>query len=337
MRIGIVGAGFMGRLYANVLQHYPTANLVGVADLRPGFVETANDEFATNRYPDVESLLDEERLDGLIVATDEHSHRLPVVTALERGVGVLVEKPLATTIADGQAMIAAAERTGAVLLVGHLLRFDTRYALLQSAVRDGQVGRPQTLYARRWSQVGSPGRIGGRTSIVFFLGVHDFDFASWTVGSEVVRVVAEEKRGVQRARGHEIADAITALLTFADGTLATIDLNWLQPTGRPIGYDFRFEVFGDQGSASVVADFSGLSVIGEARTNWVETALWAELDGEVLGAIARETDHFVQCLAGEATPLISGADGLAAVQIALAVDEAAQTQQPVTLSPLTAS
>lgn len=334
MRIGIVGAGFMGRLYANVLRHHPTASLAGAADFRPGFVEQANDEFNTPRYADVESLLDNEQLDGLIVATDEHSHRQPVVAALERGVGVLVEKPLSTTIADGQAMIAAAERTGAVLLVGHLLRFDTRYALLQSAIRKGQIGQPQTLYARRWSQLGSPGRIGGRTSLSFFLGVHDFDFARWTVGSEVVRVVAEEKRGVHQANGHDIADAITAVLTFADGTLGTIDLNWLQPPGRPIGYDFRFEIFGDRGNASVVADYSGLSVTGEARSNWVETALWAELNGEVIGAIARETDHFVKCLAGQATPLISGADGLAAVQIALAVDEAARTQQAISLSPV---
>ncbi len=337
MRIGIVGAGFMGRLYANVLRHHPTATLAGVADFRPGFVEDANQEFETNRYADVESLLDGEALDGLIVATDEHSHREPVIAALDRGIGVLVEKPLSTNLADGQAMIAAAERSGAVLLVGHLLRFDTRYALLRSAVSRGDIGRPQTLYARRWSQRSSPGRIGGRTTLSFFLGVHDFDFARWTVGSEVVRVVAEEKRGVQQQLGYDIADAITALLTFADGTLATIDLNWLQPPGRPIGYDFRFEVFGDRGSASVVADYSGLSVIGEDRSNWVETALWAELDGEVLGAIARETDHFVQCLAGKATPLISGAEGLAAVQIALAVDEAARTQQAISLSPVVTS
>jgi predicted dehydrogenase len=116
-------------------------------------------------FAGTEDLLAAGPLDGLIVATVEDAHLAPCLAALERNVGVLVEKPLATTMPDGQAIVDAARHGGALLMVGHILRFDARYALLRDAVAAGEVGQPLTVYARRLNGKGAQRRLRGRCSL----------------------------------------------------------------------------------------------------------------------------------------------------------------------------
>jgi myo-inositol 2-dehydrogenase/D-chiro-inositol 1-dehydrogenase len=270
-------------------------------------------------------------LDGLIVATVEDAHRGPCLAAFERNVGVLVEKPLATTLEDGRAIVEAAARSNALLMVGHVLRFDARYVLLRDAVASGQIGDPLTAYARRLNGKGAQRRLHGRTSLPMFLGVHDYDIVRWTVGSEVTRVVAQERRGFLASQGYAVEDATTTLLTFANGAMATIELGWVLPDGHPTGFDQRLEVNGTIGRAELVGHYAGLAVQSDERETWPDTALWPTVHGRVGGALERETNHFIDCLRTGQTPLVTGEDGLIAVQIALAAEESARTNLPVTL------
>lgn len=332
-RIGVVGAGFMGRAYAQILAHHPLAELAGIADADLAVARRAADPLAVPAYGSTEELLAGGGLAGLIVATVEDAHLGPARAAFAAGAGVLVEKPLATTVADGQAMIDAAAAAGALLMVGHVLRFDARYALLRDEVRSGRLGEPLTVYARRLNGKAAQERLKGRSSLPLFLGVHDYDAVRWTLGSEVVRVVAQERRGFLRGEGYDVEDASVALLTFANGVLATVEEGWLLPDGHPTGFDQRLEVNGTSGRAELVGHYAGLAVMTDERETWPDTALWPTVHGRVAGALERQTGHFVECLRGGASPLVTGADGLAALRIALAVEEAATTGRPVSLGP----
>ena len=323
-RIAVVGAGFMGRSYARIVGAHPLAELAGIVDVNEEVAARAADEIGTSAFTGIEQLLAAGPVEGVIVATVEDQHVAPCLAAFAAGAGVLVEKPLATTIADAEAIIAASDAAGKPLLVGHVLRFDARYARAHDVVRSGAIGEPLTIYARRLNGVAAQDRLKGRCSLPLFLGVHDYDMVRWITGSEVVEVVARARTGLLAGLGSPVEDASVALLTLADGTLATVEEGWILPSTHPAGYDQRLDVNGSQGRVELVGHEAGVAVMDAAGLSWPDTQLWPTVHGEVDGALRRETWHFVDCLRGVAEPMVSGADGLAALRIALAVEESAR-------------
>ena len=112
---------------------------------------------------------------------------------------------------------------------------------------------------------------------------------------------------------------------------ATVEEGWILPASHPAGYDQRFDVNGDQGRVELVGHESGVTVMDGDRLAWPDTQLWPAVHGEIEGALRRETWHFVDVLRGAAKPLVTGADGLAALRIALAVEESQRTGNAVQL------
>lgn len=331
LNIGVVGAGYMGRSFARLVAQHPLARLTGVADINNAAAAAVADAFGAAAYASAEALLDRERLDGLIVATFEDAHRAPCLAALSRGVATLVEKPIASTLADGEAIVEAARASGAMLMVGHVLRFDARYAQVQSAVASGHIGTPLTATARRLNGKAAQKRLNGRSSLATFLGVHDYDAVRWIVGAEVHEVVARSRVGFLKGQGYDVEDATWALLTFDNGVIAAIEEGWILPDGHPSGFEQRLEVNGTTGRAEIAAAYQGLTLITDQRAAWPDTALWPTINGQVGGSLEREVAHFLSEIRSGQPPLVSGQDGLAALRIALAVEEAARTGQSVSL------
>lgn len=332
IRVGVAGAGFMGRSFAKIVHDHPGATLAGVADLDFGLAERVASDLGAPSFSSAESMIEEGRLDGLIVATVEHAHVGPCVAALERGIAVLVEKPLATTLADSQAIINAAERANALLTVGHVLRFDNRYATLREQVASGAIGDPLTLYARRLNGSAGQPRLGGRVSLPMFLGVHDYDIVRWVAGSEPVEVVARERRGFLSGLGYPVEDSIVSLITFANGALATVELGWVLPDGHPTGFDQRLDVNGSAGRLELVGHYAGLTQMDGTHATWPDTALWPTVHGRIVGALEKETQHFIDCIRLQAPSIVTPHDGMVAVQMALASLESAASGKPVLLA-----
>ena len=297
----------------------------------PEVAARAAAELGVDAYASAEELLEATATDGLIVATVENDHREPTELAFAAGAGVLVEKPIATTIDDAEQIIAAGERAGRPLLVGHVLRFDARYAQLREIVRSGGIGEPLTIYARRLNGIAAQDRLHGRCSLPLFLGVHDYDIVRWVTGSEVVEVIARARHGFLAGLGADVEDASVALLTLANGVLATVEEGWILPATHPAGFDQRLDVNGSAGRIELVGHEAGLSVMSAERYSWPDTQLWPTVHGEIVGALRRQTWHFVDVLRGAEEPLVSGADGLAALRIALAVEESARSGAAVRL------
>lgn len=216
-------------------------------------------------------------------------------------------------------------------MVGHVLRFDARYVAVQEAVNNGQIGTPLTAYARRLNNTGSPKRLGGRVSLPLFLGVHDYDIMRWTLGSEITSVIGQTRSGFLQSQGYDVEDASHAMLSFANGALGIVELNWVLPDGHPTGFDQRLDVTGTAGRFELTGHDGGVHFQDGSRESWPDTMLWPYLQGEVIGALRRETSHFIDCLLTGQEPLVTGNDGLVALRVALAVEESSRTGRPVTL------
>jgi predicted dehydrogenase len=328
IRVAVIGAGFMGERHARIYAGLPDVELVAVCDVREAAARELASRTGAAAYSDFEALLRRDDLDAVSVCTPDGLHREPTELAARGGRHVLLEKPIATTVADAEAIAAAASRAGVVLLVGHCLRFDPRYDQARQAVAQGELGAIQTIYTRRANTVAAQDRLGGRCPLPLFLGVHDYDVMRWLAGSEVERVTAEAKWGLLQGQGYPVEDANCALLRFASGALGIAELSWILPRGFPAAGDHRLDVVGSAGSLSIATLETGLRRADGQRAVQVDTASAPSVQGHPGGMFYFELRHFVDCVRGRATPAVTPHDALMALRTALAVERAAATGMP---------
>jgi UDP-N-acetylglucosamine 3-dehydrogenase len=315
----------MGERHARIYAGLPDVELVAVCDVREGAARELGVRTGAEPCTDYRALLRRDDLDAVSVCTPDGLHRKPCELAIRAGRHVLVEKPIATTAADAEAIAEAAAKAGVVLLVGHCLRFDPRYDQARQAVERGELGAIQTIYTRRANTVAAQDRLGGRCPLPLFLGVHDYDVMRWLAGSEVERVTAESKWGMLKDQGFPVEDANCALLRFASGALGIAELNWILPRGFPAAGDHRLEIVGTAGVLSIATLETGLRRADGQRTVQVDTASAPSVQGHPGGMFYFEMRHFIDCVRGRATPAVTPRDAVMALRIALAVERAAAT------------
>src|ERR671931_292165 len=178
VRCGVVGLGTMGSAHARTLAASARAELVVCHDVDATRARATppGARFTT----DFDDALAGSGLDAVVVATPEPAHREVAVAALEQGLHVLCEKPLAASLADADAIVEAAVTTSRLLAVGHVSRFDPRYEAVRRAVDDGSLGPPLHVSASRLSHVGERERYGPRTTLALELAVGALE-CSWAL------------------------------------------------------------------------------------------------------------------------------------------------------------
>src|SRR5438034_900275 len=221
VRVGVIGVGVFGSLHARVYAEAETAQLVAVADLDAGRAAEVAARHGCAYHADYLELLARPDIDAVSVCTTDRLHAAPVIAAARAGKHVMVEKPLATTLEDCDAMIAAAREAGVTLTIGHILRFDPRYRAAHDAIRAGRVGRPLHLAARRNNLRSAAMRLADKTTVLFFLGIHDLDCLHWCLGTPVRHVYAESVPAAS-----ESPDAYLGLIRYTDDTLVSLEVSW---------------------------------------------------------------------------------------------------------------
>lgn len=330
VRVAVVGAGLMGQRHARVLASTPGAELAGVADRSEQARKNAAAAFGVPTAPSLADLVSRD-LDAAVIALPDNAHREVTIDALERGLAVLVEKPLATTIGDAAAIVEAAR--GRLLMVGHLLRFDPRYVVARRRVQAGELGSLLHVYARRNSAAGAVFRYGSTTSLPFHVSIHDLDLVRWVTGREVTSLLAHGT-GRLFADQHHL-DSLQALLRLDDGSSAVVESCWALPRHLGSAIDSRFEVVGTAGMAEVTGFEQGLMVADRTSLGYPDTARYAEYDdGSAGGILAAELSCFVRAVGAGAEPPIPPEEGLAAVMLAAAVEDSLQERREVHLDRL---
>jgi predicted dehydrogenase len=217
LRIGVIGVGVMGSNHARVLAGLSGVTLAGVCDPDPeraGFVART---LGCPAVASVDELLDL-KPDAISIAAPTDLHHRIALQCIARGVHVLVEKPIASTVAEGQEIVAAAQRAGVTLMVGHVERFNPAVEAIKQAVRG------ESILSIGITRVGPfPPRMS-KVGVVIDLAVHDIDLIRWFTDSDIVEVQPQVSSAV--AEREDIA-----LLQFrtANGVLAHINTNWLTP------------------------------------------------------------------------------------------------------------
>ncbi len=273
-------------------------------------------------YDDLEGLLASGEIDAIYVATPNSLHREHTILAAEHGVHVLVEKPMATTEADCQAMIDACSGGGVKLMVGYRLHFEAANLAAVKLVRDGKLGNPRIFSAVFTMQV-SPGNIRVREDKgggpLWDIGVYCINAARYIFRDEPTEVFAYAA-SADDPRFEDVHEQMVGLLRFPGERLATIAVSF---GGADTG---GYEVVGTEGSLRVDPAF-----------DYAEELAWkAKIGDKERGKtyprrdqVAPEIRYFADCILEDREPEPSGAEGLADVRIVRAMLRSADTQRPV--------
>jgi UDP-N-acetylglucosamine 3-dehydrogenase len=309
LRVGVVGVGVMGSNHARVLSDMAGVELVGVADPDRKRREHISGILGCTAVGDVHALLGC-GIDAVIIAAPTHLHHDIALECIGRGVNLLVEKPVASTVEEGRAIVAAARRAGVTLMVGHVERFNPAVQSIKRAITD------QHILSIAITRVGPfPPRMSN-VGVVIDLGVHDIDLIRWFTESEIVEIQPQTSSAV--AEREDIA-----LLQFrtASGVLAHINTNWLTPfKARNIHIATRDKyVIGDLLTLQVTECF-GFQPDGSYSMRHLSVGYAEPLRSELLA--------FVDAIRTGERPAVTGEEAVASLEIAIRCLEARAAQAP---------
>jgi len=287
---------------------------------------------------------------AVIVATSEGEHVQPVMQALERGKAVLVEKPVALTLADADRIVAEAEKRKASLRVGYSRRYKDRYLIAKEQVTQGRLGRIVGASARvfnsRSQALAMLKRNPGATPVVDALTYY-VDLVNWLLeGTHVTEVFARGQTGVLKEAGHDTDDVTWAILTYGDGAVANLGVSYALPEKYPaLGHAARVEVLGTGGVMILDDDHTDQLMYSEKGVPHVylpdhsvnmvflqsgTPGDWAL--GDFWGPIANETRAWLDHLAlGKPCALATAREARRTLEVTLAIEQSAKSEKPVAL------
>lgn len=298
LRVGIVGVGVMGSNHARVIAELPGVRLVGVADpdrSQGDLVGRALGCEVVDALPELLRL----GIDAISIAAPTHLHHDLAVEAIRHGVHVLVEKPIASSVEEGRAIVADARRAGVTLMVGHVERFNPAV----QAVKDALQG--EELLSIGITRVGPfPPRMSN-VGVVIDLAVHDIDLIRWFTDSEIIEV--QPMLASARAQNEDIA-----LLQFRtrSGVLAQINTNWLTPfKARTVHVATRKKYIVADLLTRQVTECFGFQPDGSYSMRHLPVGHAEPLRAELL--------DFIRAVRDGGRPVVSGEEGVASLEVAI--------------------
>jgi predicted dehydrogenase len=297
LRVGVIGVGVMGSNHARVLAELPGVKLVGVADPDRKRCDQVARSLGCASFSDAADLT-RRGVDAVTIAAPTHLHRDIAIDCAARGIHVMVEKPIASTVEESRAIVAAARRAGVTLMVGHVERFNPAVQSIKRAIKD------QAILSIAITRVGPfPPRMSN-VGVVIDLAVHDIDLIRWFTDSEIVEIQPQTSSAV--AEREDIA-----LLQFrtASGVLAHINTNWLTPfKARTIHIATRDKyLIGDLLTLQVTECF-GFQPDGSYSMRHLSVGYAEPLRSELIA--------FVNAIRSGETPAVTGEEAVASLEIA---------------------
>lgn len=303
IRIAVVGAGILGSRHARVFRELDESELVAVADIDAGRAQRAADANGARAFTELDQLLATVDVDAISIATPDHLHRDPVITALAAGKHVLLEKPLATTADDARAIVSAVEKSKCVAMVNFSQRYVSDHAWIKRRIVAGDIGAPKMIISVKFDTVSVPtGMIAGwsaKTSPIFFMSSHDLDMVQWYVGTNPVEVVAREVRGTLVAQGYDVQDGLNALITFQDGVGASFHSSWIHPNSYPRIADGYLQIIGTDGAIMYTNRTRAAEIFssrGGEKVEFTGPHTADEVNGKITGAFVTSLAHFLACI-----------------------------------------
>jgi predicted dehydrogenase len=305
----------------------PGIELAAFCEKRPDRLAEVADRFkVAKRYTNYHDLLADPDIDVVDITTHIVDHRDVAIDALNSGKHVLLEKPMASTVADCDRILDAARRAKGFFMVGHICRFDPRVALAKQAIVEGRIGKIISMHARR-----NLSRVIGRQvldaiSALMGDGIHDGDLMLWFSQAKPVSIYAQEIH----PGTNKYPDGAWAMARLDNGAIAVIESIWHLPESTPYQIDARMEVLGTEGALYINCGEAGLEIHDGKGNQRPDTLYWPHVFGQRFGILRSELRYFADCvIQGRRPERITPQESRDAVALLAAADESSRTGQIV--------
>src|ERR1700735_2016132 len=307
LRVGVIGVGVMGSNHARVLSELPGVKLIGVADPDRKRRETVARNLGCAAFDDTEALL-QQSVDAVTIAAPTHLHRDIAIECAARGIHILVEKPIASTVEESRAVVAAARRAGVTLMVGHVERFNPAVQSIKRAIKD------QDILSIAITRVGPfPPRMSN-VGVVIDLAVLDIDLIRWFTESEIVEIQPQTSSAVAEREHIELLQFRTS-----SGVLAHIITNWLTPfKARTVQVATRDKYLNGDLLTLQVTECFGFQPDGSYSMRHLSVG-YAE-------PLRSEMQPFLAAIKSGESPAVTGDEAVASLEVAIRCLDARGTQ-----------
>ncbi len=309
--VAVIGTGQWGKNHARVYKELPSTELVAICDVNAERAKAMAAQYSVKAYSDTKQMLKDKSIEAVNVCTWSTVLAKEAQKALNAGRHVLVEKPMATTPQQAQRLVQTAQENGLHLTVGFLMRFIPGLQIIRQSVENKKIGDLVCATAKRVSQW--PERIGD-VGVVKDTAIHDIDVMRFIFNEDPISVYA--KTGSMRIKKFE--DYAQMMLTYKDGKSAFIESNWLTP--------YKTRALTVTGSDAIM------------RLDYITQDLWIEEKTETVQPrypfqepLKAELQHFVDCIINKKQPMVTGEDGVKALEVATAAIQSSAKNRAVQL------
>jgi predicted dehydrogenase len=345
-RIAVAGAGYIGQAHMGVVLNSTTCTLSAIVDPSPAAIEMAA-KAGVPLYKSIDELLAQDRPDGLVLATPNQLHVSQGLQCIAAQLPILLEKPIATTVAEGEQLVKAVQESGAKVLIGHHRAHSPIMAKAKEVVDSGKLGKlvavmgsatflkPDHYYAD------APWRCEIGAGPILLNMIHEVHNLRMLCGD----IVAVQAFASHATRGFPVEDTVAINLRFASGVLGTFLLSdtaacprsWEQTSQENKAYP----TYADEDCYVITGTNGALSVPTMRLKTYPrpeDRSWWKEFEVGVVGMVRddplkHQIEHFGAVVRGEAEPLVSARDGLLNLRITEAIVEAAKTGRVVEITP----
>lgn len=334
LKFAIIGAGVWGETHAYLYKEHPGVELKAVCDLNIARARKLASKFEIpNVYDNHQEMLKKADIDAVAIVTPDFAHGKIGVDCANAGKHMLIEKPLATTREDVEALVEAAERNNVRVMVDLHNRWSPPFAVAKQSLDSGELGDPVSAYMRlndvKWVATDML-PWAAQSSILWFLGSHSVDTLRWFFSDEVEQVYAVSSSGVLKKLGVDTEDIYQTILQFKNGGIATMENGWITPNTHPCVNDIKFNITGTKGMINL--DLSNNQMIErftEDKNDRPDVLVRHFIHGKPKGFAYESIRHFVDCLVSGEEFLVSIYDAANTSLVILAIFESVATGKPV--------
>jgi len=329
LKVAVIGIGQMGTYHARIYKAMPQVDLVAICEYDDQRRKEAESEFGVDGYKDYKNMLQNSDIDAVSIVLPDNIHREAVEIAVENDKHILLEKPLAKELKDGEALYELTKNYDKIFTVGFLLRYDPRFNLLKQRLDNGELGDIIHLYARRNSPIVGPRRYIGESDLSMHVMSHDIDYINWYMDSKPVKVFAKSRS--VKLKEYDMDDVIYAIVTYDNGAIATMEACWVLPENSPTSIDDKVELVGTKGTAYIDSSNNGVRFITDEEISYPDTRHWYDVNGEVGGDLAEQLRGFVNNVLYDNEPLVSVKDAYNSLKVVDAIERSIEEGKEVEL------
>ena len=331
IKFGIAGMGIRGKLFASTLKQNNWACVAAACDIDEKTCKKAAAQFGINVYPDVYSMLWNEKIDAVIISTPDFLHKEAVLAAVGMKLDIMIEKPFSTDLAEYREMTDEIKKSGIKCMIAFENRWNPLYIEAKNRVSSKYFGDIVTINAALNDTIVVPRNMlswADNSSPAWFLFQHLLDLAFWITGKVPKNAFASCVRKKLISIGNNTYDAVSIIFTYMDGSMGTFTTNWVQAESYPTVAEVKFDIIGTNNTLNIHTDRQMMTYACDDKFVYPRK-LTVPLNGHLTAPPCYMLEYFIDCLRTDEIPMAGVDDGLINTLTISAIHESLKTGKVV--------